>query len=202
MVDEVKFRNALNEESDFPLSDGLYEYIFKNSDTLYFAKGEAIINIGTNNPDIYIIKEGIVRGYMLEKGVETNLYFGMEGTFLVSMQSFYGGEPSILCVEACSNTVMLRIRKADFDKMMEDSHEFCRWVAGIFMKCNHHGELKGKIMNGDATWRYEWLEKCRPELFDAVPLKAVASYLRMSEVHVSRIRNKLFKKSSISNLGK
>lgn len=61
------------------------------------------------------------------------------------------------------------------------------------MKCSFQTEVKGKIMNGDARWRYEWLEKCRPELFDAVPLKAIASYLRMTEVHVSRIRNRILK---------
>lgn len=61
------------------------------------------------------------------------------------------------------------------------------------MRMSYYNELKGKIMNGDARWRYEWLEKCRPELYDAVPLKAIASYLKMTEVHVSRVRKKILK---------
>lgn len=34
----------------------------------------------------------------------------------------------------------------------------------------------------------------KPELFDNVPLKAIASYLKMTEVHVSRIRKSIVKR--------
>lgn len=188
-----KFRKAFSEESDYPLTDELLDYILNHSDILKADKGSPIIDLGETNPDVFIIYEGIVRGYMLVEGVETNLYFGMEGTFVVSMQPFRKGSPSIIRIEACTATTLLRIRKSVFDRMMEESSTFCRWVAGVFIRMSYYTELKGKIMNGDACWRYEWLEKCRPELYDAVPLKAIASYLKMSEVHVSRIRKKILK---------
>lgn len=190
---EDKFRNALAEESDFPLSDLLYDYIIQNSSETTFGKGETVVDIGETNPDIYIIKNGIVRGYMIHEGIETNIYFGMEGTLLTSMQSFSLGQPAIIRIEACCETVMLRISKDTYDRMMHESHEFCMWTAGVFTRRSCYDELKAKVMNGDARWRYEWLEKCRPELFDNVPLKAIASYLKMTEVHVSRIRKKIAK---------
>lgn len=190
---EEKFINALKEESNFPLSDDLLDYIYSHCNEVSFDKGESIIEIGKCDPDIYIIKTGIVRGYIHENGEETNLYFGMEGTMLTSMASFWDNKPSIICIESCSPTTLLHISKSSIDKMMEESHEFTLWIAGIFMKMCYFSELKGKIMNGDAKWRYEWLERCRPELFEAVPLKAIASYLKMSPVHVSRIRNKILK---------
>lgn len=190
---EKKFRDALAEESDFPLSDTLYDYIMRNATEIPYGKGDGVVNIGCVNPDIYIIKTGVVRGYMLNDGVETNMYFGMAGTLLASMQSFSLGQPTIIQIEACCDTVMLRIRKEDFERMMTESNEFCRWVAGVFTRRSCYDELKAKVMNGDARWRYEWLERCRPELFDNVPLKAIASYLKMTEVHVSRIRNKIAK---------
>lgn len=186
-----KFRNALAEESDFPLTDHIFGLITDNADTLVFHKGEAVVDLGRYDPDIYIIRSGIVRGYMLEQGVETNVYFGMEGTLVASMQSFSTGTPSIIRIEACCHTEMLRIRKNRFDSLMSESNEFCRWVAGVFMRQSCYAELKAKVMNGDARWQYEWLEKCRPELFDNVPLKAIASYLKMTQVHVSRIRKRI-----------
>ncbi len=185
------FNAALAEESDFPLTDSLFRYITAHSDTTTFMRGEAIVDFGEINPDIYIIRDGIVRGYMLNEGVETNLYFGMEGTLLASMQSFSMNAPAIIRIECCCPTEALRIRKTVFDKMMAESNEFCQWVAGVFTRRSCYGELKDKVMNGDAKWRYEWLERCRPELFENVPLKAIASYLKMTEVHVSRIRRKI-----------
>ncbi len=188
-----KFRKAFSEESDYPLTDELLGYILDHSSMVKVEKGCPIIDFGDTNPDIYIIYEGIARGYMQEDGVETNLYFGMGGTFVASMQPFWDGSPSIIRIEACSPTTLLRIRKSTFDSMMEESRPFLRWVTGVFMRMSYYNELKGKIMNGDARWRYEWLEKCRPELYDAVPLKAIASYLKMTEVHVSRVRKKILK---------
>ena len=44
-----------------------------------------------------------------------------------------------------------------------------------------------------ARWIYEWLARCRPELFGNVPLKAIASCLKMTEVHVCRIRKMIVK---------
>ncbi|MDE7413075.1 MAG: Crp/Fnr family transcriptional regulator [Muribaculaceae bacterium] len=195
MKNEDKFFEVLREESDFPLNDSLFRYIVSHSSEVSADKGDSIIKIGECDPDFYIVKEGIVRGYILDEGEETNLYFGMEGTLLCSMASYWDGKPSIICVEACSPTRLLRIEKNDILSMMTESHEFCRWVTGVFMKMSYFSELKGKIMNGDAKWRYEWLERCRPELFEAVPLKAIASYLRMSRVHVSRIRNQILKRN-------
>ena len=188
------FREVLAEESDFPLTDSVYDLIVDAADEVSYGKREAIIVAGVVDPDVYIIKEGIVRGYILSQGVENNIYFGLEGTLLASMQSFSQGAPSIICVEACCQTTVLRLRKADVERLMDESNEFCRWIAGVFTRRSCYDELKAKVMNGDARWRYEWLECCRPELFEHVPLKAIASYLKMTEVHVSRIRKQILSK--------
>lgn len=189
-----KFRMALAEESDFPLSDSIYNYIVENSDLLFFQKGEAVVDIGCVNPDIYIICDGIIRGYTINGDAEANLYFGFEGTFVASMQGLSAGEPAIIRVEACCATTAIRIRKSTFDLMMAESNDFSRWVAGVFMRRAYFEEVKAKVMSGDARWRYEWLARCRPELFEHVPLKAIASYLKMTEVHISRIRKKIAKR--------
>lgn len=192
-----RFRHALGEESDFPLTDGLYDYIVAHASEMAFDKGCPIVDFDSNDPDLYIIVRGIVRGYMLDKGVETNAYFGLDGTLVASMQSFSTGAPSIMRIEACCHTEALRLRKTDVDVMMSESIDFARWLAGVFTRRSCYAELKAKMMNGDARWRYEWLAKCRPELFDNVPLKAIASYLNMTEVHVSRIRKKIAKGEKI-----
>lgn len=176
------------------MSDHIYNIITENAELLTFRKGETLVDIGSLDPDIYIIKQGIVRGYMVNDGVEMNIYFGMDGTLLASMQGYSLSRPSIICIEVCCPTTVLRIRKAVFDRLMEESNEFCRWVCGVFSRRSCFDELKAKVMNGNAKWRYEWLEKCRPELFDNVPLKAIASYLKMTEVHVSRIRKEIAKR--------
>lgn len=186
-IDLDKFRKHLSEESDFELTDEIFNYLLANSEVVTFAKGELIVRMDRVNPDIYIIVSGIVRGYSLSDGVETNFYFGMEGTLLSSMQSFSNGAPAILNIEACCPTVCIRLTKQNIDRMLAERNDFCRWFAGVFTRRSRYDELKSKVMNGNAKWRYEWMERCRPELFEHVSMKAIASYLRMSEVHASRI---------------
>lgn len=192
--DVDRFRAALSEESDFPLSDMIFDYIVGNAELLLFQKGEPVVDIGKVNPDVYIVCDGIIRGYCINGDSEANFYFGLEGTFVASMQGLSAGQPAIIRVEACCPTTMMRIRKAVFDRMMAESNDFARWVAGVFMRRAFFDEMKAKMMSGDARWRYEWLERCRPELFEHVPLKAIASYLNMTEVHISRIRKKIAKR--------
>lgn len=187
------FRTALTEESDFPLTDDIYGIITDNAETQVYRKGETIVDIGDVDSDVYIIHDGVVRGYMITDGAEVNIYFGMTGTLLTSMQGYSLGEPSIICIEVCCPTTVLRIRKPVFDRLMAESNDFCRWVCGVFTRRSCADEVKAKIMNGDARWRYEWLERCRPEIFENVPLKAIASYLKMTEVHISRIRKRIIK---------
>lgn len=198
---DQQFIEALAQESDYPLSEEILRFIIDNSQEVKYGKGEALIDFGSYNPHIYIIKKGIVRGYMDFKGKETNIYFGLEGTLVNSMQCFSFGEPSIIKIETCIPTTVLRIFKSDYDRMIKESKNFNLWICGVFSRRNAFAELKAKIMDGDSEWRYKWLEKCRPELLDNVPLKAIASYLNMTEVHVSRIRKKIAEKKSHGDAG-
>lgn len=181
------FREALSEESDYLLTDEIFNMIVGHSDPISFKRGDAIIDIGETDPDIYIIKEGVVRGYMLQDGTENNISFGLSGTFVTSMHYFSRNEPSILRIEACSRVTVLRMKKEVFDSLVEQHARFAMWVAGVFSRRNYYAELKAHIMSGDALWRYKWLKNCRPELLKNVPKKAIASYLGMSEIHLSRI---------------
>lgn len=187
-MDKDIFREALAEESDYPLTDEIFDAITGNATELEFCRGDAIIDIGKTDPDIYIIAEGVVRGYLFQDGAENNISFGLPGTLVTSMHCFSRGEPSILRIEACSRVKVLRIRKDVFDGLVAASSMFSMWVAGVFTRRNYYAEVKAHIMSGDAQWRYKWLKNCRPELLDNVPMKAIASYLGMSEIHISRIR--------------
>ena len=187
-MDWSSFREALSEESDYMLTDELFNSIIDHSELLSFNRGDAIIDIGKMVPDVYIIAEGVVRGYLFQNGTENNICFGLTGTLITSMHCFSRNEPSILRIEACSRVKVLRIRKRVFDTLVEKQSGFAMWVAGVFTRRGYFSEVKAKIMSGDALWRYKALKNMRPELLENVPMKAIASYLGMSEVHVSRIK--------------
>lgn len=184
----TEFRQMLSEESDHPLSDPIFDAIVENSDTRTYARREAIIDIGQTDPDVYIITEGVVRGYMLSDGVEQNKFFGLPGTLITSMYCFSMNEASVLRIEACCPTRVLHLSRQTFTELQRADVDFAMWVTGVFSRREYFAEKKSKIMSGDARWRYTWLKNCRPELLKYVSNKAIASYLGITEVHLSRIR--------------
>ena len=53
-MDWSSFREALSEESDYMLTDELFNSIIDHSELLSFNRGDAIIDIGKMVPDVYI----------------------------------------------------------------------------------------------------------------------------------------------------
>lgn len=187
----LDFKTELSQESDYPLSDELFNMIMSEAHKKEYDKGELIISAGAIVPDIFIIQDGVVMGYLNVQGVEKILYFGLCGTLLTSMHSFSCHKPSVMNIEACSKVTVLCIPKYRFNSLMNTSIEFCRWIAGVFSRRCYFQEVKSNIMSGDSKWRYKWLKKCRPELIQNVLQKHIASYLGITEVHLSRIRKNL-----------
>ena len=185
------FKSELFQESDFPMSDILFDMIMDVGHEKVFARGESIIRAGSTVPDVFIIYDGVVKGFLNLNGVEKILYFGSCGTLLTTMHSFSCSQPSVIDVEACTKVTAICVLKQDFDHLMDTSIEFCKWIAGIFSRRCYYQEVKAKIMCGDSKWRYRWIQKCRPELLQNVPQKSIASYLGITEQHLSRIRRSL-----------
>lgn len=190
-MENNKFKEYLGEESDYPLTDDIYDEIIEKSELLFFNKGDAIIDIGIVDPDFYFIRKGVVRGYLFHDGEEKNICFGLSGTFFNSMHSFSAGKPSILRIEACTPTEVYRYSKSEFLKAESKASDVYKFIMGAFTLRAYFSELKAHIMAGDSKWRYEWLRQTRPELLENVPLKAIASYLGMSVIHISRVRKEL-----------
>lgn len=193
---DAEFREYLAEESSFPLSDLIYNEIIEKSELLSFDKGDVIIDIGIVDPDFYFIRRGVVRGYLFHDGEEKNICFGLSGTIFNSMHSFACGQPSILRIEACMPTEVYRFHKRDFDLAEQNASDLYKFIMGAFTLRSYFSEVKAKIMAGDSRWRYEWLRHTRPELLENVPLKAIASYLGMSVIHISRVRKEISRSRS------
>ena len=55
---------------------------------------EPMIDAGVYNPNIYIVKTGLVRGTYLDKNIEKTAGFALPGTLLISFHCYYAHEPS------------------------------------------------------------------------------------------------------------
>ncbi len=183
-IDEMK--RLLKEEVGFlPESPGL-DYALSNAEWKKVDAKYVIIEMGKTCPDVFIVKDGIIRVWDFDGVKERTFGFGLPGTIFESKHSFVMHGPSYYQVETCCPSTILRIPEKEFWKTVAEDHSFA-----IFMLHNAYGELyshefkESTINNGTARERFEAMLKYRPIILEKVPQKIIASYLGITSAYFS-----------------
>ncbi|MET4082275.1 CRP-like cAMP-binding protein [Pedobacter sp. UYP30] len=174
----------------YPLSEGLKSEIIKNSEIVEVKKKVRLLRAGERGNTIYFIVEGAARIYYLSKeGKETNTWFLFENELLISVYSFYTGNPSFEYLETVEDCKLIAVKKEKLDEMYLNIMEFN--FSGRKLTEFYH--MRNEIQANDlrmysAKERYEHLIQRNPQLLQRISLGHIASYLGISQETLSRIR--------------
>lgn len=188
-----EFKKALADEAPFKLSEEALDYFCSYMEEIRLKRYDPIIKSGEMDDNIYVVKEGIIRRTYQEDDKVITKSFALKGTVLISWHCYYFGKPSYFQFEACCDTVVMRVPRAKFDELIATSHEFARWALSLAHGTLFYQEYKSKVIKGDVKERYMSLIKDRSEIIMKVPLGIIASYLGVTQSHLSRMRNELAK---------
>ena len=189
-LEEMRFL-LRNEVGFLPSGPGL-DRLLKLAEWLHVDSKYVVIEMGKTCPDVYIVKDGIIRVWDFDGEKERTFGFGLPGTIFESKHSFIMHGPSYYQVETCCPSVILRIPEKDFWETVEADHSFA-----IFMLHNAYGELfshefkESTINNGTAKERFEAMLKYRPVILEKVPQKIIASYLGIPSEYFSVLKRRL-----------
>lgn len=227
-MDRLKKLLAL--EAKQQLREEVFDTLLNGGEEIRLSTYEPMIDAGEYNPNVFIVKEGLIRGTYLDKNIEKTAGFALPGTLLISFHCYYGEAPSYYRYEACCPTTVVRIPKPFFDSLLSRSHEFALWVMSAHQNQLYYNEYKNSLLSGDAKSRLIQLTRRlseiipdttqdRPdkdvvvygenhenmvkkaihvrwkEIFQLVPSKIIASYLGITEQHLSKIKKELLKGS-------
>jgi len=142
------------------------------------------------NTNLYFIEKGCVRVYFTEDAHEHSLYFGYRGSLISSLDSFISDQTSSLIIQCVNKTKVKVINKKSFlDFIQNDTEAFALWHDAILMISIWHLEREKDLLISSPLLRYQRTLSRRPLLFQEVPHKYIASYLRMTPETLSRILN-------------
>ena len=180
---EEKFRNR------YQLSEADASALLSHMEEVRFKKREVIVQEGTKNTNLYLIKEGIWRGHYLKDGVDTSIWFASKGEVAFSVWGYVNNSYSQISIEAMSDSIAYCISKAALNELYSTSIG----LANLGRRLMEHQLLTTEnwlISAGSprAKERYLTLIKETPELLLHVPLKYIASYLWITPQSLSRIR--------------
>ncbi|RHB33837.1 Crp/Fnr family transcriptional regulator [Bacteroides nordii] len=180
---EEKFQNR------YQLSEADISALLSHMEEVRFKKKEVIVQEGTKNTNLYLIKEGIWRGHYLKDGVDTSIWFASKGEAAFSVWGYVDNSYSQISIEAMSDSIAYCISKAALNELYSTSIG----LANLGRRLMEHQLLTTEnwlISAGSprAKERYLTLIKETPELLLHVPLKYIASYLWITPQSLSRIR--------------
>lgn len=156
---------------------------------LVLNRNQILKESGTIDTNIYFIKEGSLKIYIVDNGEERIIRFGYDGNIIVSLDSFISGKPSDFYIQAIKKTTVFIASKIDFEKFINSSENNLRiWNSILQDLVLQQVEREKDILINLPKERYERVLKRSPKLFQLIPNKYIANYLRMTPETLSRLK--------------
>ena len=135
---------------------------------------------GSIDTNLYYIESGSLRVFVLDNYEEQTIRFGYKENLIVSLDSFLTGKPSALYIQAIKKTVVKVVTKKQFDKFLEKENNQNLWTNILEILVVQQMEREIDILTNSPKERYERVLKRSPQLFQEIPNRHIANYLRMS----------------------
>lgn len=143
----------------------------------------------------YLIEKGCLRVWFINKGEDITFQFFFENNTVSSIESFKKSVPSIFSIETIEPCTLWVINKTDMDIMLNEVDEIPavrnQILDTLFERTLHYMTHFLSFIRDTPQERYLNLVTQRPYIVQRVPQHYIASYLGISSVHLSRIKNKL-----------
>lgn len=164
------------------------EIIELSDKTITIDRNEFLKVKGSIDTNVYYIESGSLRVFVLDDYEEQIIRFGYKGNIIVSLDSFLTGKPSDLFIQAIKKTVIKVVTKPQIDKFLETERNRNLWTKILENLILQQMEREIDILTNSPKERYERVLKRSPQLFQEIPNKHIANYLRMSAETLSRLK--------------
>lgn len=179
LIDKIK----LDKEKWIKFQDSFIEREIK-SKTILLHEGEI-------SSHAHFIRKGCLRQWFNKDGKDITFQFFFENQPVASIDSFINNQPSLFSIESIEPSIILSISKDNFQKLLQAYPEFKNGFQDfIFQRFRNYARLFLSRIKDTPKERYEDLIKNNPEIIKRVPQHYIASYLGITPISLSRIRNR------------
>ena len=161
-------------------------------DLKHYSCGELFIKNEVVSDYLGFINNGIFQFYFDNDADEITTYVALKNDFMLSVQSFFAGQPSKENVKALIDSDVWIINKSDFEKLKDKIAGFKDFYIKVLeqlMVCIDESRFNYITLKPEE--RYAILLKEEPELIQQVPLKYLSALIGVTPRHLSRIRNNI-----------
>lgn len=144
---------------------------------------------GDIDSNIYYVEKGSLRIFIRDEDQERTIRFGYKENIIVCLDSFLSEKPTDFYIQAIKKTEIKVASKKDFYEFIKSSDDNLKlWTLILEDLVLQQIEREKDLLINSPKERYDRVLKRSPKLFQEVPNKHIANYLRMSPETLSRLK--------------
>ena len=172
----------------------LDQLLNKGFKTKSFSKGELLQREGQEYAKVFIVKEGLIRSYIIDKKGKEHIYmFASEGWLVSDIESEVFKNETVLFIDAIEDSEVYEFDANTLQTFIKKENNFQAAMTPLLKRVGVMQRRILSLMSASARERYESFLQIYPELPNRVPLKMIAAYLGITPETLSIIRNKIAK---------
>ncbi len=152
-------------------------------------RNEFLKHSNTKDQNVYFVKVGCLRLFIESEKEEHCIRFAYKKSLFTALDSFINGKSTLLCIQALKQSEIYAIDKKSFMEIINKNEGNLKlWQNILENLIEQQLEREIDLLTYSPEERYKRVQKRSPQLFQEVPLKYIASYLRMTPETLSRIK--------------
>lgn len=161
------------------------------SKTETFPAKTILLQEGKVSRKLFFIEQGCLRTWVNSGQREITTQFFFEGSMVASIESFRTGLPGLYNIETIEPCQLQSVSHRDFEQVINDTPKLKDAMQEhLFRRLYEAQQLFFSFLKNTPQQRYAALLEHQPEILKRVPQHYIASYLGITPVSLSRIRNR------------
>jgi len=138
---------------------------------------------------VFLLKTGSMRIFITDENEEHTIRFAYPGNIFTTIDSFFGNQASPMAIKALRKTWVAAMPKIAFLRIIEQEEENKKlWQQVLQGLILQQLEREIDLLTASPAERYLRVLHRSPQLFQEVPHRYIASYLRMTPETLSRLK--------------
>lgn len=164
------------------------EIVELSEKTITIDRNEFLKVKGSIDTHVYCVESGSLRIFVMDDHQEQIIRFGYHGNLIVALDSFLTGKPSDLYIQTIKRSVIKIVTKPQIIRFIGTDDNRMLWIKILENLVLQQMEREIDILTNSPKERYERVLKRSPQLFQEIPHRHIANYLRMSPETLSRLK--------------
>jgi CRP-like cAMP-binding protein len=150
-----------------------------------------LLREGEISSHVHYIKKGCLRQWFNKDGKDITFQFFFEGQPVASIDSFMHKQPSLFTIESIEPSTIISLSRDSFEELGRVYPELKDGLQDyLFERFRNYAQLFLSRIKDTPRERYEELISNHPEIIKRVPQHYIATYLGITPISLSRIRNR------------